>query len=173
MINLLPPQQKKELFYEERYKLLIILGISAVAFLLAFSLALFAVKIYISGKVQSYRIIASAMLQDEEGTITSANKKLENLSSFYANQPDPAGFLEKLSGVIPESAGLTSISLVFSKKDGGFSASLHGFSPTREELLKFKKNLESEVKFKDINFPPANWVKPENIEFSVNLKVEK
>ena len=58
----------------------------------------------------------------------------------------------------------------FSKKTEDFSASLRGFSPDREYLSQFKKNLESNASFKDVNFPPSTWVKPRDIEFSISFK---
>ena len=172
MINLLPPQQKKELFWEERCKLFLIFGISAIVFLIALTLALLAVKIYISGQVQSYRIITAAISKDDGGEINKINQRLEDLDSFYGKSPDFSEFLEKISSLLPQKTYLISLSLAFSQKDGDFLASLQGFSPTRELLLQIKKNLESELNFKDINFPASNWVKPENIEFSVNFKVK-
>jgi len=172
MINLLPPQQKKELFLKERYKLFLISGISAIVFLIALTLALLAVKVYISGQVQSYRIITASIPDEGEGKIGEINRGLENLDSFYSKSPDFSEFLEKISSLLPQKTYLTSISLSSNQKDGNFSASLQGFSPTRELLLQIKKNLESESGLRDINFPASNWVKPENIDFSVNFKVQ-
>lgn len=172
MINLLPPQQKKELKQEQEYKLLLILGISVIVFLVALSLMLFTVKIYISGKVQSNKIITAAIPQDQEREVAEINKNFKNLNLFYARSPHSAEFFEKISKILPANTSLTSISLNFSQKEDNFPVSLQGFSPTRELLLQLKKNLDSEASFKDINFPVSNLLKPENIEFSVSFKAE-
>lgn len=172
MINLLPPQQKEELLQEQRYRLYLILGALVMVFLIALSLVLFAVKTYISGKVESLTIILPPQLHDSEEEIFVINKNLQSLDLFYAGQPGFAVILEKISKIIPAGINPASIVLSFSKKSGNFSASLQGFSLTREFLFQLKKNLESDQIFKDINFPPSNWVKPENIEFTATFKVE-
>ena len=172
MINLLPPQQKKELFYEERYKLSLISGISIIVFLVSLFSALLAVKFYIYGKTQSNKINIAAISQDQDREIIEINKKLERLDFFYGGSPNITEFLEKIYKIIPENVRLTSISLNFSQKDGNFSVSLRGFSPTRELLIQLKKNLESEATLQDINFPVSNWVKPEDVDFSVNFMVK-
>lgn len=169
-INLLPPQQKKELFHEQKYKLFLIFGVLAVVFLIALSLALFAIKIHISGESQGEKIIIPAQVQDYEKEILAINKNLQNLSSFYEEAPNFIKIIEEISKIVPQGIGLTSLSLNFSKKTRNFSAFLQGFSPDRELLFQFKKNLESDTSFKDVNFPPSSWVKPENIEFSISFK---
>jgi len=170
MVNLLPPQQKWELRQEEKYKLFLILVISVIVFSVALSLVLLTVKIYISGNLQGNKIVAASSLQEQEKGIVATNKNLENLDSFYGKSSDFAQFLENISGILPVGIRLTSVSLV-SLKDGGFSASLQGFSPTREILLQMKNNLGEKEDFKDINFPVSNWVKPDNVDFIVNFKV--
>jgi len=49
---------------------------------------------------------------------------------------------------------------------------LSGFSPDRNSLVTFKSNLEKETAFKNIVFPPENWLEAKNISFSINLEYE-
>lgn len=169
MINLLPSQQKEELAQERRYKLLLIFGISIIIFFIALFLILFSIKIFIAGKAQEEKVVISPELQGLEEEIVSINKSLQNLASFYEKQPDFIGFLEKISQILPAGVYLTSFSWNIVGKEENFSVFLQGFSPTREILLNLKRNLESEPAFKDINFPPSNWVRPDNIDFSLNF----
>ena len=171
-VNLLPPQQKEELFQEQRYRLFFISGILILAFLIALSLALSSVEISISGEAQSQKIFIPSQLQGFEKEISGANQDLRNLDSFYGEQPHFTELIEKISGILPQNIYLSSLSLNSTTESRSFLASLQGFSPTREILFQLKKNLELESSIKDISFPTANWVKPENIEFSVSFKMD-
>lgn len=172
MINLLPPQQKKEALEEQKYKLFLISGALIIVFLIALSLTLLAIKINISAKSQEERIVIPEQIKDKEMEIYAINKDLQDLASFYNRKPDFIKNIEKISAITPQDIKLTSISINFSGKTGVFSLTLQGFAPTRELLSQFRRNLESDASFGDINFPPSNWVKPKDIEFNINLKAE-
>lgn len=172
MINLLPPQQKKELLYEQKYKLFLIFGVLAVIFLIAIFLTFFAIKINISSESQREKIVISPQAQDSEAKILEINNDLHDLASFYGNRPDFTKIIGEILEIIPPKISLVSLSLDFSKKTEDFSASLRGLSPDREYLSLFKKNLESDSSFNDINFPPSTWVKPKDIEFNIIFKVK-
>jgi len=58
---------------------------------------------------------------------------------------------------------LTNLSIIFP------SVSLSGFAPTTETLFEFKENLEKEASFKEVCFPPTNWVNLTDIDFSVTF----
>ncbi|MBI1984835.1 MAG: hypothetical protein HYS60_01845, partial [Candidatus Wildermuthbacteria bacterium] len=57
MINLLPPQYKKELALEETFRLCVILGVSIFVFLLSLALMLFALRVYFQGQIVSQDIL--------------------------------------------------------------------------------------------------------------------
>ena len=171
MINLLPPQQQKELLKEKSFKLVLILGITFLAFLLSLFLILFSIKISIEGKLfvqgafLSQKEIESAQIKDLEEQIKNLNLTLSNLNSFYQNQISLIETTEKISKALPAKAYLTSLDL---DQLGKFS--LAGYSPSREILIEFKKNLEEEQRFEDIYFPPSNWVIPNDINFTISFK---
>ena len=52
MINLLPPEYKKELSKEEQFKIVLTLGIFVLLFLFCFSLILLSIEIYVSGQFE-------------------------------------------------------------------------------------------------------------------------
>lgn len=176
MINLLPPQQKKELEREEKWKLTSILGIISLIFFLCLSLILFSVKIYISGKLESQKILLeieekkfkTPEVQDFQKKITILNQNLSKLDSFYHGQFDLTKILEKIATTLPPGVYLNSLSW---KKDI-FQIGLSGFAPLRENLFELKQNLEKEKDFEEIYFPPLNWVKPKDVNFNVTFKVK-
>lgn len=51
----------------------------------------------------------------------------------------------------------------------GRVVSISGTAPSREELLIFRKALESNPSFKNINLPISNFIKGEDIEFNLTL----
>lgn len=172
MINLLPPSEKNNLEIEKKYRLVLILCSITLFFLIALSLILFSLKIHVAGQSESQRIIVTAtekqfqnsQAQKLEADINSINENLVKLDSFYKNQANFTGFLEKISKIVPEGMYLANLSL--RQKE----VSLNGYSPTREILFEFKKRLEEEPAFEDVYFPPASWVTPE--DFTATFKLE-
>ena len=171
MINLLPPQQKQELLYEQKYKMLLIISLVLLVFIISLSLSFFSVKTYIAGRAQSEKISVPVPDKDLEEDLQIANQKLKKLELFYIGQTEFSQFLEKISEILPQDIYLTSVSLIAADKKKA-KVSLRGLSKTRELLFQLKKQLESDANFKDINFPPSNWVKAENISFSISFQME-
>lgn len=175
MINLLPSEQKEELKQEENFKIVLILGILFLSLLFSLILILFSIKTSILGEFEVQKIyleerekeLKSAEIQELEEKIKELNQSLLELDSFYQGEIGLTGILEKISKTIPKNTYLTNINFnsVFSQ------FSLSGFCLNRETLLELKKNLEKE-KFKEIYFPPTNWVTPNDINFSVTFKIK-
>jgi len=183
MINLLPPQEKTNLQKEENWKLTMILGILVLVFLICLFLILFSIKIFISGEIEVQKIIFSQreeefknpQMQNLQKNLNSFNRTLSQLDSFYQSQPNLTGILEKFSKTFPTRIYLTNLSLSPRLKDGEerqLTCDISGYSPTREILLEFKKNLEKEEQFEEVYFPPANWVQSKDINFTVSFKVK-
>ena len=143
MINLLPLQQKEELLEEEKYNLVLTLGILFLIFLISLILILFSIKIFISGETDVQRILLSAeekrfkesQIQNLEEKINASNQTLSKLNLFYQNQLNLTETLEKISGTLPPGTYLTTLNFNLAQ------ISLSGFSPTREILLELKENL--------------------------------
>ncbi len=182
MINLLPPNYKKELLKEEQYKIVITLGIFVLLFLVSFSLILFSIKIYVSSQFetekefvnQSRKEMEFSEIEKLEKETKYLNEDILELELFYQNQISLIEILEELSFVLPTGVYLKTISINPSKeKDSKFLVSLSGFSPTRELLSEFKTDLEEKKElFKGkIDFPPSTWTKPIDIDFSLNFKI--
>ncbi len=186
MINLLPPKNKQELLGEESYKVIIILGISALAILACLSLILYAINIFISGEIdyqktiyeQKEKELTSPKMLTLEKNLKSFNETFLRLDYFYRDKFKAVKALEEISKAVPEGIYLTNLSVnAASGEEGEERAAtciLSGFSPDRETLLEFKENLEKEENnFEEIYFPPATWVKPVDINFVVNFKISQ
>lgn len=181
MINLLPPQQKKEILNEEKFKLVFILAVLALFFLSAFCLLLLSIKFYTMSKTENQKIIAEKTDNSLEGEITLINQKLTKLNDFYQEQADFTVFLEELSSVLPEGLYLINLSATVlppvtagqgEQEEKKFNVILAGFASTRQLLLEFKEKLDVNPNFSGIDFPQSNWVKNENIDFTVIFKTK-
>lgn len=179
MLNLLPPKYKEQFSQEENLKMILILSIVFLVALISFSLILLSIKIYIQGELKAQEILLSekelesSPSRELEEKLKSGNFALSQLDSFYQKNFSSVEILEKIFQTLPPKTYLTSLNLsVISKKEGNFiSVSLAGYSPTRETLLEFKKNLESQGLFEKISFPPSNWIKSVDIDFAVNFQI--
>lgn len=175
MINLLPPQQREELLAEEKFKLILTLGIIILAFLLSLILILFLIKISLSTDLEIQKIyfeqrkkeLETLGIQELEERIKDYNLTLSKLKTFYQDKADLISILEKIFQALPQGTYLTSLN--FNPQISQFS--LTGFSPSREILLQFKENLEKTAGFKEIDFPVQNLIQTTNIDFSVNFKI--
>jgi len=183
MINLLPPQQKEELREEENLKLILILGIVFVGFLISLFLILSFIKIYLSNSLVVQKLFLeekekeASLNKDFEEKIKSYNQNLLKLGSFYENQLNLTEVFEKISQILPSGTYLTDFSFNLvqeaEKKGKGLpQISLTGFCPSREILMEFKESLEKEEKFKDVSFPPENWVRPNDINFRAIFQIK-
>ncbi|MFC1629919.1 PilN domain-containing protein [Patescibacteria group bacterium] len=167
MINLLPPDYKKEMAAEETKRLVMILGVLVFFSILSFTLALLAVKIYLSGQFDSQQVFLEIEkekavlkeIEDLEKKVEVFNEKLSRVDDFYNQRVSLAGTLNKVIDTIPEEIYLTG--LVYTKEAGVFTVS--GFSPFRDILEDFKANLERN--FYQVTFLRETWNRPRDIDF--------
>ena len=182
MINLLPPEEKNNLREEKKLKLILVLGISLLAFLISFSLILFAIQIFISNQMevqksfleQKEKESQSSQIKELKKIMNDSNDKISKLNLFYQQQPSFTFLLEKISETLPPEVYLTNILLTIQKEKDGkefLNCNLSGFSPTSDALLQFRENLKNEPNFKEVSFPPSNWLATTDINFSVNFKI--
>lgn len=175
MINLLPPEEKANLSREENRRLLIILGFLFLVFSLSLFLILIAIKIYIYGTVQAQKVIneiekertETVQAQDLFKKVSDTNIVLTKLDSFYYQQIHLTKAIEKINRLLPSGTYLNS----FYYLEKTSKIVLVGFSPSREELLEFKDNLEQEKAFQKIDFPPGLLAKSSNIDFNISFKI--
>ncbi len=178
MINLLPPAQKERLKTQGLLRIVLILGILFLSFLFVLFLVLLLVKSYIITDSETQKIILEerkkiiSLNQKVEEEIEEANILLSNLNSFYKNNVDLTQLLEEIYNSLPSGTYLTEFSFSIAKRSRGeeqLRVSLSGYCPDRETLLKFKENLEKEKTISEVYFSPVSWVKPIEIDFTVNF----
>ena len=118
MINLIPPQQKKELLREESFRAVLILGTVILFFLVSLVLILFSIKIYIQGVTRSLETMAESErkllhldeLQELRQVVEARNREILDLKSFYEKQTYSLPVVNKIYGALPLGIRLTSLS---------------------------------------------------------------
>lgn len=180
MINLLSPQQKKEILREEKLKLFFISAILALFFLATLCLPLWSIKFYIASKAENQKIAIDGANADLEKEIALVNQRFSELDDFYSEQTDFSAFFGKLSALLPEGLYLTNFSATLlsqalpagRQEKNKLAIILAGFAPTRQLLFEFKQKLDADPELSDVDFPPSDWIKNEKIEFTVTFKTK-
>ena len=175
-------EQKKELKREKDFKLVLILGILVLSFLICFSLILFSIKILIEGELSYQKILLEQKekeafyFYDLEKEVKEVNLTINKINFFYQKKTDFIDLSRAIFDSLPPEVYLSIFN--FSKpaipEEAKYSGSifLTGFAPSRQALTLLKKNLESEKKFMEVYFPSENWVKPNDIIFTVSFKLK-
>jgi len=177
MINLLPPRYQQELRQEENRRLILILGMIFLIFLISVILILFSVKLFIQGKLESVNVLLdleektlqTSEIQSLRERINSVNQNLSKLNAFYEKQISSISILEKVFKTLPPEIYLSA----FSWQKNTSQVAISGFSPNREVLFLFQKNLEESKEFSGIELPTQNWIKSVNIDFRVTFKINR
>jgi Tfp pilus assembly protein PilN len=174
MINLLPQNEKNNLFLKRIKNLVIILGAVITICLICFILILLSLKFYILADVGYQKLL----LQDTQekyqspdittlkDTIQKYNKLLPSILSFYQKRIYFSDTLDVISEIErPQGLYFTNISINESNKIG-----ISGFSPTRDDLITFQKNLEKQGKIKNISFSADSWINPTKVNFNLTME---
>ena len=178
MINLLPPQEKDVILMEAKKKIAIIICFLILFFFACLILISISIKIYLQVHIESEKSFLAenekeffqSESQNLQERIKSANVLIKELNSFYGQKIYFSEIAERISKTLPSNFYLKDFSMILSGEKE-INVSLSGFAPLREDLFKFKENLEAEEDFKNISFPPANWIKAQNIDFYVTFKI--
>jgi len=176
MINLLPLKEKEELKIERNRKLVIVLGNVVVIFLVCLFLILFSLKFYILGEIVSQKTFLDDVEKKYQNkdilflkqTVEEYNTILTKVNSFYKKEIYFSNAIEIVLGVSkPDDLYLTSISM--NREGDKIKINFSGISETRDSLLVFKNNIENVSLLENIYFPPSNWIKSKDINFSFTL----
>jgi len=71
----------------------------------------------------------------------------------------------------PPGLYFTKFSLQTEPASDRIKAVIAGFSNTRDNLLIFRNNIESEEKIESVSFSPETWLSQKNISFNLTLDI--
>lgn len=177
MINLIPIEEKKKNRKDFYYRF----------FVIFFTMLIFSVLVLIIAILPTYfisyekKISTNKRLEiqkseiipeiDQKARVITKNldTKLNLLEKARQNK---YVFSEKvINEILSKKTSSIKINRIFYENDAlkGRKISITGIAQNREQLLLFRKALENDVFFKDVDLPISNFIKGQNIQFNLNL----
>lgn len=185
MINLLPLPYRDRLRAEENFRLLLILSAVSGVFLVCLALLLFALRIYLWDQIRSQEFLLAGLKQQSSArsqelkNIQDLNLSLLAISGLYEKRLSPTIILEGISSHLKPNMYVSSLNIQSREeidtqegkqmKPGKITVT--GFAIQRETLFEFRGDLQKDPLFKNVYFPPSNWVKPRDITFSFSAEL--
>ncbi|PIZ55820.1 hypothetical protein COY23_04110 [bacterium (Candidatus Torokbacteria) CG_4_10_14_0_2_um_filter_35_8] len=177
-LNLLPPEQKKELEFEKTYNF----GISIVVIIFFLTgvvlAATFGIQLILetNNQVLNEEQIKSTKerVETEEyktltDNIENANKKIDFISELGKNQRSTYKLISEINRLLPSYISVTSITFDWKER----TVSMSGKAKTREQFLLFKESLENSQKLKDIKSPLSNLEKEKDLTFQIEATIKE
>ena len=177
MINLIPNEEKKKKVKDFYFRLsvvfLIVLGFSMIiaSVMILPSYFLSSVnKNLINARLEMQKNEPVPLLNQETLVIIS---DLENKLKLIENTKQDKYIISQwvISEILLKKMNDIKITEIvydntFSK---GKNISVSGIAPNRERLLLFRRELEDDIAFKEVNLPISNFIQGSNIKFSLKL----
>lgn len=173
MINLVPPQIKKEQKMQKAAGKALYFVFTFLIILLVFTAAIFVADNFLrieTGKLDTKIEEASAnetKYKSLETNITGTNKKIDSLSKTDSTKVLWSNIITELSDITPKNLQIKTLSL---DADTG-KISLTGVAASRTEIALLKDNMESSPKFKNVTFSSSN-LEETTKDFTFNMSCE-
>lgn len=173
-MNLLPQKERDLLFLKRIKNLVIILGAVITILFVCLILILLSLKFYLLADVGNQKFLLqdtqsayqSPAMTNLKNAIQKYNKSLPAILSFYQSNVYFSDVLSAVSEIErPEGLYFTNINI-----SGRTKVNISGFSPTRDNLIAFQKNLEKTTNIKNISFSQDSWISPVKVNFNVNFE---
>lgn len=173
MINLLPPDQKEEVFNEKKERIVINLMFFLVVFVLFFTTATYLVQQIGLDQFEEERINFAEKrsefgdIEQKVESINKLNSRLENIKKINNSQPDFNKFFKDINNALTDDVRLDSFDYV--QDEDGYRITLSGYTPEWESLLELEERLEENF---TVNFSSDSWTQTKDISFLVKLENE-
>ncbi|MEW5907816.1 MAG: PilN domain-containing protein [Patescibacteria group bacterium] len=182
MINLLPLENKKALKKEYLRRFIIVAG--AGLFLIIIFLLLIAVIIFFTANSQkrlyeerfSFAIKKLRSPEDQEiiNFISDVNSKISNLNQYQKPKSDISQLIEEIIYLKSDDIKINSfLYQANGEKDDADTITITGLSKTRRSLSDFSDNLRKIPEIKDVVSPISNFLRSENVEFNISIKINE
>lgn len=176
-INLLSP--KKKLILERQRIYLIIKNIVAIILIFASSasIILTIAKTILEKNFKEITNQVNLIAKDSQSlnqNIKIFNNNLELIDKIQKEFLPYSQILTELNQIIPPGIVIDSLNLEKNKSTNGLLIKIKGRAELRENFLEFKNKLEAKSQFSQIEYPIANLLEKENVNFelSFNLNYE-
>ena len=174
-LDLLPQHKKAEIkrakLFREILRQQLAFLFPVVVLIIMFGNILYLLTISRDSDLISYKLQQNQEKYQELDKYEQAFKDINSASSFLLQLQGGhlrwSNVLSHLGKTVPDGIVVDSL---FSKN---YSVFLAGKAKTRDELLRFKGNLEKEPCFENINVPLSNLVVKDNLDFQIDFSVSQ
>ena len=177
MINLIPNQEKKKKVKDFYFRLGVVfmasLGgsifIATLVILPSYFLSSFEKNLAEKKlEIQKQEPVPAAD-QDSLKIMEDLDRKLSLIESSEENKYFVS--VKIINEIILQKMPDIKINRISYKDDpvSGKGVNIQGIAPSRERLLLFRRALEDDIAFKQVDLPISNFIKGSNIKFSLNL----
>lgn len=176
VINVLPPEEKKDLRRKYRSRLITILlnlfllvGVLSIILLIPSYLLSAEKENLAESRLESFNLANSEITTlDLEETISDINKKLSIISQNEKGEK----ISEKVFGWLLDNRpkGITFSQMLYHKRtDSTLVLDIHGVSSSRIVLRNFKTILDENPDYKEVNLPISNFLEKNNLDFTISI----
>lgn len=177
MINLIPIEEKKQIrkdFYN-RFLVVFFIMLSVLVVILLITVLPY-YFISLENKISTNKELDAQkneiMPEIDQKALVSIKDLDAKLSLLNEARKNDYTFSQKvINEIVSQKISGIKINKFFYENNSleGKKVNITGIAQSREQLLLFRQNLESDLMFKDVNLPISNFVKGRNIEFNLNL----
>ncbi|GEM_PF-2388256 len=174
ILNLLPPENRNRLGYEQMARFFILVFSTMAAILLTGAILLLPTYFFLFFETKGLDAqVATAELaarsEETQKTETLIRETNTNLKWLKRDHPLSPSFVTRHYAAIAAEMppALTLLSFSYQKK--GAAISIRGKAARRGDLIQFMENLRNRAEFTNIQSPVANLLKEENIDFTLSL----
>ncbi|TSC96080.1 MAG: Uncharacterized protein Athens101410_233 [Parcubacteria group bacterium Athens1014_10] len=169
-LNLLP--EKEKIIYKQEKNYLVIKNFLLLLIIatIIITIALLASKLILEKNFYSFvdgDSLSPNATAEIKKKINNINSKLQEINGIQKNYFDFSEPLIILSGLTPANLQISLLNL----DQNNLEFFIKGKAKTRENLLRFQKNLEDSPIFKEVKYPITNLLSKENINFEFSGKL--
>lgn len=174
-LNLLSEEKKNKIKNDRRFKLIVWQEMILVFLVVFFALMLASTNFVLKVELDGMEAVAKLEkeqgnyreLQGQEDAFQKVNAKLAVLGRLEKFNLHWTDVLSALDAVTIEGILVTELAT------DNLQMTLIGKAKTRDNLLKFKENIENSECFADAKIPLSDLVKKEDVEFQVDFLIEE
>lgn len=170
MLNILPPNLKKEIIIKHNYLLIKKTSI-IIATIILIPTMLLGVNYFIYKKIvnqilNDYSVSSphDQNIQDIKKNIQNFNSLMQRTTEIQNNHINPVIIINHFAKILPAGIAIENLNLLFNEK----KIKLKGYASTREDLIQLQNNLSNDDLFTNFNYPISSLTEKENISFDLS-----
>lgn len=170
-LNIISPEQKKEIklnaIYDSIRAILVILLLILVFYSAAFIIIKKVMESYYEDTLYESSL-TNKSTEDYNSTSRVINEKINEIAEIQKDYFKFTDFINFISKNIDDSIQINKLMI---NRDTN-QILISGFAPNRDSLLALKEMIESLDNFSEFNLPMKTLLEKENINFEINTKIE-